>query len=101
MERRHGGEALSVKASPRRQRRRREEDIVNAKEYTMLIEWSDEDQAFLVSFPEWAGYIAQPVTHGDAEEDAARKGHEVLENVMATARNEGEPLPTPKIHVAS
>jgi len=74
---------------------------VNAEHYSMLIEWSDEDQAFLVSFPEWAGYIAQPVTHGDTYEEAARKGHEVLENLMATARNEGEPLPTPKIHVAS
>ena len=77
------------------------EDMVSAEHYSMLIEWSNEDQAFLVSFPEWASYVAQPVTHGDTYEEAARKGHEVLENLMATAHNEGEPLPMPKIHAAS
>jgi antitoxin HicB len=82
-------------------RHRGTEGSVDAVHYSMVIEWSDEDQAFLVSFPAWAGYIAQPVTHGDTYEEAARKGQEVLENLMATARHEGEPLPTPKIHVAS
>jgi predicted RNase H-like HicB family nuclease len=64
----------------------------------MVIEWSDEDQAFLVSFPAWAGYIAQPVTHGDTYEEAARKGRDVLDNLIATAQNAGEPLPAPTIH---
>ena len=32
--------------------------------YSMLIEWSDEDQAYLVTLPEWAGRVIMPVTHG-------------------------------------
>lgn len=45
-----------------------------ARHTSMIIEWSDEDQAYFVSFPEWAGYIVQPVTHGATYEEAARKG---------------------------
>ena len=74
---------------------------MNRPHYTMIIEWSDDDQAYLVSFPEWAGYLAQPVTHGNTYEEAARKGHAVLENLQATAEREGEPLPTMKAHAAS
>lgn len=70
---------------------------MTAPHYSMLIEWSDEDQAFLVSFPEWTTYIAQPVTHGDTYEEAARKGRDVLDNLIATAQNEGKPLPAPRL----
>ena len=39
--------------------------------YSMVIEWSDEDQLYIVSFPEWAaaGYISH--THGATYEKAA------------------------------
>lgn len=73
---------------------------MNNAHYAMLIQWSDEDQAFLVSFPDWVGYIAQPVTHGDTYEEAGRKGQEVLENLIGTAHNEGVPLPPARVHVA-
>ncbi|HEV7130104.1 MAG TPA: type II toxin-antitoxin system HicB family antitoxin [Ktedonobacterales bacterium] len=73
---------------------------MNDAHYSMLIEWSVEDQAFLVSFPDWAPYVAQPVTHGDTYAEAVRKGQDVLENLIATARNEGAPLPEAKGHVA-
>src|SRR3712207_7616955 len=49
--------------------------------YTTLfrsIRWSDEDQAYLVTFPEWAGRVNAPTTHGDTYEEAARNGEEVL-----------------------
>ncbi len=68
--------------------------------YAMTIAWSDEDQTFLVSSPEWASYIAQPVTHGDTYEEAVRKGQAVLENLIATATHEGVPLPPVAVHVA-
>ena len=68
--------------------------------YRMVIDWSDEDQAFLVSFPERVGYIAQPVTHGDTYEDAGRTCQEVLEHLILTARNDGVPLPSVEVHVA-
>ncbi len=30
----------------------------------MLIEWSEEDQAYLVTLPEWADRVMMPATHG-------------------------------------
>ena len=71
---------------------------MNALHYSMLIEWSDEDQAFLVSFPEWAPYVAQPVTHGETYQEVVQKGQDVLENLIATAQHEGAPLPAAKVH---
>ncbi len=29
----------------------------------MVIAWSERDQAFLVSFPEWEGTVNTPATH--------------------------------------
>ncbi len=47
--------------------------------YSLILEWSDEDQAYLVSFPEWESYVMQPVTHGDTYEEAVHKGRNALE----------------------
>ena len=30
--------------------------------YSMLIEWSEEDQAYLVTLPEWADQVLMPAT---------------------------------------
>jgi antitoxin HicB len=59
----------------------------------MLIQWSSEDDAYLVSLPEWEGRVFNPVTHGDTYEQAAKHGLEVLEGIMAVALDDGEPLP--------
>ena len=55
---------------------------MNTSHYAMLIEWSDEDLAFLVTLPEWAERVIQPVTHGDTYEEAVKNGHEVLEMLI-------------------
>ncbi len=65
----------------------------DAPHYSMLIEWSDEDQAYLVTLPEWVGRINTPTTHGSTYEEAARNGREVLEWLIEDARAEGKPLP--------
>lgn len=45
--------------------------------YQMLIQWSDEDNCFLVGFPHFPG---QPFrTHGDTYEEAVANGAEALE----------------------
>jgi len=31
--------------------------------YSMLIEWSEEDQAYLVTLPAWADRVITPATH--------------------------------------
>ncbi len=65
--------------------------------YSMLIQWSDEDRVYIVSLPEWGDLIH---THGDTYEDAARMGNEVLEMLVDIAREEGRPLPEPRVFSA-
>ncbi len=62
----------------------------------MLIQWSDEDQAFLVTLPEWADRTLGPVTHGETYEEAVRDGRDALDAPIASARKHGEPLPQPR-----
>ncbi len=69
--------------------------------YSMLIEWSDEDQTFLVTLPEWAERVIQPVTHGITYEEAVKNGHEVLEMLIEDEQQDGKPLPLPKLHSAA
>lgn len=64
--------------------------------YSMVIEWSDEDGAYLVSFPEWKGRVNTPTTHGDTYEDAVKNGREVLELLIESAQQHGESLPEPR-----
>jgi predicted RNase H-like HicB family nuclease len=60
----------------------------------MVIEWSDEDQVYIVSLPEW-GPGAR--THGATYDEAVRNGQEVLELLIEGAREEGRPLPAPRL----
>jgi len=66
----------------------------------MHIIWSDEDQAYLVSLPEWADRVMQPVTHGDTYEQAAQHGREVLDMLIEDAQQKGKPLPAPTVFAA-
>ena len=59
--------------------------------YSMLIQWSDEDQVFVVTLPEFGGCM----THGDSYEDAAKNGREVLELLIESYEAEGCPFPAP------
>jgi antitoxin HicB len=68
-------------------------------QYSMLIEWSAEDQAYLVTLPEWADRVIMPVTHGSTYGEAVQHGQEVLELLINSAIQDGEPLPPPKTHV--
>lgn len=63
--------------------------------YSMVIQWSDEDEAFLVTLPEWAGRVLGPVTHGATCEEAVSNGRDALEALVASARAHGEALPLP------
>jgi antitoxin HicB len=68
--------------------------------YSMLIEWSNEDQAYLVTLPEWADRVIMPVTHGDTYTEAVKNGQEVLKLLINSAIEDGDELPSPKIHAA-
>ena len=69
----------------------------NALRYSMIIQWSDEDDAYVVSFPEWnaAGHLAH--THGSTYTEAAAKGAAMLAFIVNSARQDGDPIPTPHL----
>jgi antitoxin HicB len=63
--------------------------------YTVVVQWSEEDECFVVLLPEFTD-VMQPVTHGDTYEEAMQNAHEVLELLIDSALQNGEPLPEPK-----
>ncbi|MDB5349599.1 MAG: hypothetical protein JWN86_846 [Planctomycetota bacterium] len=67
--------------------------------YSMLIQSSDADHAFLVTFPELAGET--PETPGDRYGEAARNGQDALEGLLATFQARKLPLPPPSLNVDS
>ena len=62
--------------------------------YSMVIRWSDEDQAYVVLLPEFVD-VSQPCTHGDTYEEAARHGREVVELLIEDYQARGKTLPEP------
>jgi predicted RNase H-like HicB family nuclease len=67
----------------------------------MTIEWSDEDEAYLVTLPEWEGRVFGPVSHGDTYEEAVKNGLDALTALIASAEKHGEPLPAPRVFAAT
>ncbi|MCC5669089.1 type II toxin-antitoxin system HicB family antitoxin [Nostoc sp. CHAB 5784] len=63
--------------------------------YTILIQWSQEDQCYVVLLPEFTD-IMQPCTHGETYEEALKNAQEVLEMLIESSLADGEPLPEPK-----
>ncbi len=62
--------------------------------YQMLIMWSEEDDCFLVAFPDFPGQHWR--THGNSYEEALKNGKEVLELLIDAYHAQGKPLPVPK-----
>ena len=63
----------------------------------MVVQWSEDDQAYLVTLPEWEDRIFNPVTHGETYEDAIKQGQEALAALVASARQHNELLPEPRV----
>jgi predicted RNase H-like HicB family nuclease len=64
--------------------------------YTMIIQWSEDDQLFLVTIPEFVELVLMPCTHGKTREEAIRNGEEVIEMYLEAWQAEGESIPAPK-----
>jgi predicted RNase H-like HicB family nuclease len=64
--------------------------------YSITIQWSEEDNCFVVFLPEFED-VMQPVTHGDTYEEAFKNAQEVLELLIESALNNNEALPKPNI----
>ena len=65
--------------------------------YSIVIQWSDEDQAYLVILPEFG---PNPQTHGDTYDLAISNAQEVLELLIETYQAEGWTLPEPAKHAS-
>jgi antitoxin HicB len=59
--------------------------------YSMVIQWSEEDQAYVVTFPEFGGCR----THGATYEKAAKSGRQALELLIESTKEQGQRLPPP------
>lgn len=61
--------------------------------YRMLIQWSTEDDCFLVGLPDFPGQ--QWRTHGVTYEEAVANGQEAIESLVLAYQADNEPLPKP------
>ncbi|MEO0012457.1 MAG: hypothetical protein RLZZ535_846 [Cyanobacteriota bacterium] len=66
--------------------------------YTVIIQWSDEDNCFIASLPEWGEFCH---THGDTYVEALKNAEEVLELLIESALKDGETLPEVKKFVVA
>jgi predicted RNase H-like HicB family nuclease len=71
--------------------------LSNQLRYSMLIEWSNEDQVFVVRLSEWGDLVH---THGATYEEALRQGKDLIEGLVACRRQSGEPLSAPRVLVS-
>ena len=58
----------------------------NNLRYPIIIKWSDEDDCFLVGFPDFPGQEWR--THGDTYEEAVKNGLEALESLIISYQQE-------------
>jgi predicted RNase H-like HicB family nuclease len=61
--------------------------------YSMLIQWSEKDNCYLVGLPDFHGQ--QWRTHGDTYAEAVANGVEVLQLLIEDYQLAGELLPKP------
>ena len=61
-------------------------------QYSIIIQWSDEDKKYVVSLPEFGPYAH---THGDSYEEALKNGQEILELLIEDYQVRNQKLPEP------
>ena len=69
--------------------------------YSIVIEWSPEDETYVVILPEWADQYTMPVADAPTPEEAASRGRNALENYIRFAIEDGQPLPVPRQFAAT
>jgi len=64
---------------------------MDTKHYSMNIQWSDEDQAYIVTVPELSGCK----THGTTYEEAVKQGQDAIDSWIMVTQELGRPVPPP------
>lgn len=62
--------------------------------YEIVIYWSDDDQLYIAEVPDLPGCMA----HGKTDMDALLNCREAIDLWISTAREFGDPVPTPSRH---
>lgn len=68
---------------------------MSISKYQMLIQWSEDDACYVVSLPDFPD-LNQPCTDGATYQEAAIKGHELIESLFLWYEQEGKDLPRPR-----
>lgn len=68
------------------------------RHYSMVIEWSDEDEVYVVSLPAWGPGAG---AHGASYDEAVRSGQEVLALLIERAREQDKALPAARVFAMS
>lgn len=61
--------------------------------YSIIIQWSDGAQCFVVTLPEWGGLCH---TYGETYDQAMKNALEVIDFLVKSAMEEGQSLPEAK-----
>jgi predicted RNase H-like HicB family nuclease len=64
--------------------------------YPMVIEWSDDDETYVVLVPDLPGCMA----HGETPAKAAAEAQVAIEGWLEVAGELGRPIPVPSRHLA-
>lgn len=59
----------------------------------MVIRWSEEDQIYIATLPEFD----DAATHGETYEKAAKQGRLLIESFIMWHEQDGNPLPEPRM----
>ncbi len=65
--------------------------MTDAARYIKIVEWSDEDGAFVG----WCPGVIGPCCHGDDEVEVYRELCEIVEEWIEIMKQDGTPLPPP------
>src|SRR5215212_2995863 len=69
------------------------DELEEARRYSMEIEWSPEDEVFVVRFPDAPGVM----THGATREEAAAQGQDAIITWLTAHKDADLPVPPPAI----
>ena len=70
-----------------------EEEMAEARRYSMLVQWSSEDGVWIVTVPE----VGNAKTHGGTPAEAVEMGAEMVAAYLGMRRRRGEPVPAPRL----
>jgi len=73
------------------------QDIIDARAYSMVLEWSPADDVWIVSVTALPGLH----THGETRAEAIEMGEEVIALWIAGLRKHGQPVPEPRRFAAA